>query len=166
MADWWLFGGPGRRSGALTSPSPLPETTQQDEGLPRKKRTNGTCADVGQQVGEECTEFFETHTARVAHEVHVHWLDGTNGVKLYVTTMTISNACPIRETVLFSNLVTARTHVVEAFRSGKCLTNQSARARDWEERADVAASFACPEPECSLILAKSVCYEGTYNVSI
>ena len=107
MADWWLFGGPGRRSGALTSPSPLPETIQQDEGLPRKKRTNGTSADVGQQVGEECTEFFETHTARVAHEVHVHWLGGTHGLKLYVTTMTFSNACPMCETV-FSRIWSQR----------------------------------------------------------
>ena len=45
--------------------------------------------------GEKCTDFFETHNARVAHEVHVCWLGGTHGPKLYVTTMTIFNACPM-----------------------------------------------------------------------
>ena len=118
----------GGGQGPLPLPLPSQGTAQQDEGLPRKKRTNGSSADVGQTVGEERIEFFQTHTARVAHEVHVHRLGATHGLKLYVTTVTISNACPMCETVFFSNLVTARIHVVQAFRSGKCLMNQSARA--------------------------------------
>ena len=59
MVVWWLFGGPGRRSGSVTSPSPLtastpslsslPGTAQKEEGLPRKTRTKRTSADVGQK---------------------------------------------------------------------------------------------------------------------
>ena len=42
--------------------------------------------------------FFETHKAGVAHEVHTVF----PGLKLYVTTMTATNVCPMCET--FSDL--------------------------------------------------------------
>ena len=114
VAVWWMFSGPVRRSAPpLTVPLPSPPlpprpsrpppsvhptTAQQDEGLPRKKRTKTYQCRCWSKVGEECTKFFETHTARVAHEVHARWLGGTHGLKLCVMTMTISNACPMCET--------------------------------------------------------------------
>ena len=58
--------------------------SKKTKKLSRKKRTKRAAADVGQKVGEKCTEVFETYTARVAHEVHARWLGGTRGLKLYV----------------------------------------------------------------------------------
>ena len=49
--------------------------------------------------GEKCTERFESREARVAHQVHAVWLGGTHGLKLYVTTVTTTRACPIHRHV-------------------------------------------------------------------
>ena len=100
--------------------------------------------------GERCSESLELHKARVAQEVHALFLDGTHELKQNVTTMTISNVCPMCET-FFPNLATARIHIVKAFRSGRCFVNRSARALEWEEKTGTGASFACPDPECPLL---------------
>ena len=135
VAVWWRSGSVTSLRPPLSPPPPPPSlpplpprNNPTRRRAPEKESTKRTSADVGQNVDEKCTEIFETHTVRVAHEVHAHWLGSTHGLKQYVTTMTISNACPMCEPVFFSNLVTARIHVVQAFRSGKCLMNQSARA--------------------------------------
>ena len=99
---------------------------------------------------EKCTERFESRKARVAHQVHALWLGGTHGQKLHVTTVTTTHACTMCETA-FSNLTTARTHVVQAFRIGRCSVHRSARACEWEEKAETQPPFACPDLECSSV---------------
>ena len=47
-----------------------------------------------------------------------------------VTTMTISNVCPM-----------CQTHVVQAFRSGRCFMNRSARALKWEAWTETEAPY-------------------------
>ena len=100
--------------------------------------------------GEKCTERFESRKARAAHQVHALWLGGTHGLTLYVTTVTTAHACPMCETA-FSNFTTARTHVVQAFRIGRCSVHRSARACEWEEKAETQPPFACPDLECSSV---------------
>ena len=67
----------------------------------------------GKKEGEGCREVFKTHQEREAHKVHSQSFKGTRRLKLYVTTMTTAN---VQES--FSNLATARVHVVQAFRPG------------------------------------------------
>ena len=81
-----------------------------------------------------------THKVRVPHAVHAQSLRGTHGLKLYVTTMTTSNVCLMCATV-FSSLASARAHVVQALRSGRCFVKRSARAHEWEEKVDTEALF-------------------------
>ena len=96
----------------------------------------------GTEDGKRCGDFFETNRARVAHEVHAQSLEGTHGLKLYVTTMTTSNVCSFAKQY-FSNLATARVHVVQAFRYGRRSVNRSAPAYYWEERAQAEPPFFC-----------------------
>ena len=55
-----------------------------------------------------------TQKARVTHEMHAVLEGRTHGLKLNVMTITISNVCPMCETV-FLNFATARIQVVEGF---------------------------------------------------
>ena len=108
---------------------PPPGTAEEREEIFEKETHKTYRCRCWTRQGEECTVFFETHRAGVAHEVHAFRLGSTHGLKLYVTKMRLSNACPMCKTV-FSKLITARTHAVQAFRSGRCFMNRSARACD------------------------------------
>ena len=77
---------------------------------------------------------------------------GTHGLKLYVTTMTTSSVCPMCETVFFSNLATPRVHVVQAFQTGRCFVNRSARAYEWDEKAETQAPFLALTQNVRLLL--------------
>ena len=68
---------------------PPPGTKQ---GSCRKAHKTYQCR-CGTEDGKRCGDFFETNRARVAHEVHAQSLEGTHGLKLYVTTMTTSHVC-------------------------------------------------------------------------
>ena len=86
---------------------PLLERTLSTAGLHHRSKTNSEAT--------RCLEFVESQSARVAHEVRaLFFFGGTHGLKLYVTTMAISNVCLMCETV-FPNLTTARNHVLKAF---------------------------------------------------
>ena len=126
-------------------------------GFFRKKRTKHTSADAGLTKGRNARNFLQ---ASVVHEVHAYVWCGTHGLKLYVfsfihalmvSTMkdTESSASLVPMCETFSNLVSARTHVMQAFRNERCFMNRSTRACDWEEEAETEAPSACPDPECS-----------------
>ena len=70
---------------------PLPETVQEPGEAPEKETHKTYRCRCWTEEGEKCTKLFETHRARVAHEVRVLRLGGMHGLKLYVTTMTMSN---------------------------------------------------------------------------
>ena len=58
-----------------------------------------------------------------------------------ITTITISNVCPM-----------CQTHVVQAFRSGRCFMNRSSRALKWEAWTETDAPYECRDPECFFIV--------------
>ena len=65
----------------------------------------------------------------------------------------------------FPNLVIARIHVVQAFRSGRCFMNQSARSREWRKRwrqKHPSRALAWSAPPSSPIWG---CCVGTPNMS-
>ena len=90
-------------------------------------------ATLWMKEGTWCTEKIATQRDRVAQDVHAAQLSGTRGLRFYVTSTTMSNVCPMRDTH-FSNLVMARIHVVNASRKGQCWVTQFARTHEWEEK--------------------------------
>ena len=74
---------------------PPPGTVQElDEKTAKETHKTYQCR-CWTREGEKCTDFFETHKARVAHEVHALWLGGTRGLHLDVTTMTATHESPM-----------------------------------------------------------------------
>ena len=80
---------------------PLPGTVEEREEVFEKETHKTYQCRCWTREGEKCTDFFETYNAGVAHEVRALWLGSTHGLKLHVTTMTISHRCPMCETVFF-----------------------------------------------------------------
>ena len=74
---------------------------------------------------------------RRVREVHATDMGGTHGLKRYATTGTVSGVCSICHTC-HANLRTARHHVVNPMRNGRCHVGQSLRA-----------PFVCPDPDCT-----------------
>ena len=107
---------------------PPPGTRRELGEVPEKEPHKTYQCNCWTREEERCTEFFESHTARVAHDVHALFWSGTHGLKMNVTRMTISNVCPMCETV-FPNLATVRIHGVKAFRNRRCFVNRSALGR-------------------------------------
>ena len=62
-----------------------------------------------------------------------------------ITTVTISNVCPM-----------CQTHAVQAFRSGRCFMNRSARALKWEARTETEAPYECRDPECFFFIVNEM----------
>ena len=87
-----------------------PPGTRRELGETTEKETHKTYqCKCWTKERQSCTEFFEPHRTRVSHEVHALFWGGIHRLKMYVTTMTISDVYQMFETV-FPNLAMARAH--------------------------------------------------------
>ena len=143
---------PGMTDDGILTFCATPRAKQFQNGTKSLKELEGDKAkqNVSLQTRDRRRQdFFETNRARVAHVVHAQSLEGTHGVKLYVTTMTTSNACSFAKQ-FFLNLATAKSSRCASLQMWEVFCEPiRARLLLGGTGSSRTAFFLCSDPECA-----------------